>query len=134
MGDELGASVGGDVRGNSVLGEDMEYEELGQLRGCDCVEGRYEYPLLGESVNDDEDSGETGGFGEFLNKVHRDRIPWFLQDRELLERAVGSVSRSLGPSASGTGFAEVLYERLEIQPDIFMMNKFKHLVLPKVSC
>ena len=53
MGHKLRALVGGDVRGNSVLGEDMEYEKLGQLRGCDCVEGRYEYPLLGESVNDD---------------------------------------------------------------------------------
>ena len=58
------------MRGNSVLGEDMEYEELGQLHGCDCVKGQYEYPLLGESVNNDEDGSETGGFREFLNKVH----------------------------------------------------------------
>ena len=61
MGHKLRATVGGDVGGNTMLGKDMKYEEGGQLRGRDGVVGRYEYSLLGESVNNNKNRSETGG-------------------------------------------------------------------------
>ena len=134
MGDELGASVGGDVGGNAMFGKDVKDEQLGQLRGGDGVVGRDKYPLLGEAVNNNQDGCEAGGTREFLNKVHGNRVPGLLRNRELLEEAVGSVSWGLGPSACSTRLAEVLYKCSEVRPDVFTTNKFKRLVLSEMSC
>jgi hypothetical protein len=57
VGYKLGAPVGGDMGGNSVLGEDMEEEQLGQLGGGDGVMSRDEECLFRQSVNDHEDGG-----------------------------------------------------------------------------
>ena len=86
----------------------MEHEELGQLRQSNGVVGRYEDALLGESVNNDQDRGATGGGREFLDKIHGYGIPWFLWNQELLEEFVGAMSWSLGPCTHSTRLAEVL--------------------------
>ena len=52
MGDKLGTSIGGDVRGNSVLRKDMEEEEFGQLWRSDCVICRDENALFRETIHD----------------------------------------------------------------------------------
>ena len=38
--------------GNSVLGEDIDQEELGELSGGNCVMGRDKDCLFGKPVND----------------------------------------------------------------------------------
>ena len=81
--DELRASIGGDVRGNSMLREDMEKEELCELRRCDCVMGWNEYALFRQTVNDHKDGGKSGGWRELFDEVHRNGVPWLLGDREL---------------------------------------------------
>ena len=78
MGDELGASVGGDVGGNAMFGKDVKDEQLGQLHRGDGVVGWDKYPLLGEVINNNQDRGEARGTREFLNKVHRNRVPGLL--------------------------------------------------------
>ena len=52
MGDKLGTSIRGDVRGNSVLRKDMEEEEFSQLWRSDCVVCRDEDTLFGEMIHD----------------------------------------------------------------------------------
>ena len=52
MGDELGTSIRGDVRGNSVLRKDMEEEEFGQLQGSDHVVCRDEDAMFRETIHD----------------------------------------------------------------------------------
>ena len=68
--DELRASIGGDVRGNSMLREDMEKEELCELRRCDCVMGWNEYALFRQTVNVHKDGGKSGGRRELFDEVH----------------------------------------------------------------
>ena len=81
--DELRASIGGDVRGNSVLREDVEKEELCELWRCNCVVGWNEYALFRQTVNDHKDGGKSGGQRELFNEVHQNGVPWLLGDREL---------------------------------------------------
>ena len=70
---------------DSVLGEHVRNEELGELRGSDGVVSRNEYSLLRQAVHDNEDGGKSIGGGEFLDEVHGDRVPWVSRDRELFE-------------------------------------------------
>jgi hypothetical protein len=93
-----------------MLREDMKYEEGGQLHRRDGVESRYKYPLLGESVNNYENRSETGRRWELLYEVHADGVPWLLQDQELLEKSIRTMSWGLGPRAGCTRFAKVLHE------------------------
>ena len=81
--DKLHASIGGDVRGNSMLREDMEKEELCELRRCNRVVGWNEYALFRQMVNDHKDGGKSGGRRELFDEVHRNGVPWLLGDREL---------------------------------------------------
>ena len=60
MGDEFGSAVGSDVAWDSVLGEDVKNKELCKLLRCDCVVGRNEESLLGETINNDQYSSITG--------------------------------------------------------------------------
>ena len=61
MGDEFGSVVGSNVAWNSVLGEDVKNEELCKLLRCDRIVGWDEKSLLGETINNDQYSGITGG-------------------------------------------------------------------------
>ena len=53
MGDELQATVGGDVGWNTVLGEYVEDKQLGEIGGGDGVVSWNEDGLFGEPVNND---------------------------------------------------------------------------------
>ena len=68
-----------------------------------------------------------------FNEVHRNRIPGFLRNRELLQKSIRLVPRCFGPFASSAGFTEILNEGSEIRPYIFLMNCFKGLVLLEMS-
>ena len=70
MGYELGSTVGSDVGGNAVLGEDMEKEQLSQSGGIDGVMRGDEYALLREVVHDDEDGCESGRRQKMFNEIH----------------------------------------------------------------
>ena len=51
MGDKFQSLVRSDVGRNTVLGEDVQYEELGKLGGCYGVMSGNEDGLLGQSIN-----------------------------------------------------------------------------------
>ena len=85
VGDEFRTSVGGDMGWDSVLGEHVHNEELGELRGSDGVVSQNEYSLLQQVVHNDENGGKSIGGGELLDEVHGDRVPWVSGDWELFE-------------------------------------------------
>ena len=60
MGNKFGSAVGSDVAWDSVLGEDVKNKELCKLLRRDCVVGRNEESLLGETINNDQYSSITG--------------------------------------------------------------------------
>ena len=60
MGYKLGSMVGSDVGGNTVLGKDVEEEQLSQSGGINSVMRGDEYALLREAIHDDEDGCESG--------------------------------------------------------------------------
>jgi hypothetical protein len=70
--DKLRALVGGDMRGDTVFGEDMHDEEFGESGRVDGIVSRDEYTLLAESVHDDKDCSKSVRVGELLNEVHGD--------------------------------------------------------------
>jgi len=55
-----------------------------------------------------QDSVKPGGWQKFLDKVHRNGIPWSFRDRELLERSIELV--------------ELLYISLEAGLEISAVN------------
>ncbi|KXN87857.1 hypothetical protein AN958_07866 [Leucoagaricus sp. SymC.cos] len=57
---ELGASVRGNMSGDSMLRKDMENEQAGQIGGSNGVMSRDENTLLRKSVNDYEDGIKAG--------------------------------------------------------------------------
>ena len=69
---------------------------------------RYEDTLLGESIDDDQNSGESEGLRKLLDEVHGDGVPGLLGDRELLESSVWLVPGRLGSLTSRAGLAIVL--------------------------
>jgi hypothetical protein len=69
---EFRTLVRGDMRWNSMLGENMDDEKFSQLGRGDSIMSWNEKSLLSEMVYHYQDSGETFGVGELLNKVHRD--------------------------------------------------------------
>ena len=71
------------MTGYSVLREDMEYEETGQLYHCKSVVDRNEDSLLGESVNNNKDGCESSRGGKLFNEVHRYGIPGTHRNRNL---------------------------------------------------
>ena len=70
MGYELGSTVGSDVGRNTVLGEDVEKEQLSQSRGVDGVMHGDEYALLREAVHNDEDGCESRQWQKVFNEIH----------------------------------------------------------------
>ena len=83
------------MRRNSVLGEDMEYEQLGKELSVDSIDRRNENGLLCEPINYDKDGVETRGKWEFLNEVHRNQVPGLLRNRDLLKKSIGTMSLRL---------------------------------------
>ena len=83
------------MRWNSVLRENMEYEQLGKQWGIDHIDCRNEDGLLGELIDDNKDGIKTRGGQELLNEVHGDGIPWVFQDWELLKESTEVMSLRL---------------------------------------
>jgi hypothetical protein len=69
---KLRTSVRGDMRWNSMLGEDMDNKKFGQFGGGNSIVSWNEESLLGEMVYHYQDSGKTFRVGKLLNKVHID--------------------------------------------------------------
>ena len=133
VGDELRTSIGGDVRRNSVFGEHMEDEELGELRGGDGVVSRDKDRLFRESVDNDEDCCITGGGRELLNEIHGDGIPRLLWDRKLFEASIWSVTGSFSSVTTSTGLTEILNKVAKSGPGVLSSNQINSLVLTEVS-
>ena len=72
---ELGATVRSNMSRYTMFREDISNEEFGQAGGVHGVHGGDEDALLGESVNNDEDSSEAGGLRKMFNEIHGDGIP-----------------------------------------------------------
>ena len=70
MGYEFGSTVRSDMGRNTVLGEDVEKEQLSQSGGIDGVMRGDEYALLGQAIHDDKDGGESGRRQKVFNEVH----------------------------------------------------------------
>src|SRR5436190_16665147 len=70
---------------------------------------------------------------ELLDEVHRNGVPWFLGDRELLKESVGFMTRGFGTCATSARLAIVENERSEIGPGIFSANKREGLILPETT-
>ena len=70
---------------DSVLGEHVCNEELGELRGINGVMSQNEYSLLRQTVHDNEDGGKSIRGGELLDEVHGDKVPWASRDQELFK-------------------------------------------------
>ena len=51
MGGEFRPAVGGYVEGNAMLRENMSYEGISNIYSSCCISCRYEYALLGETVD-----------------------------------------------------------------------------------
>jgi len=59
MGNKLRTTIRCNVGQDSMLGKDMEYEQLCELRGSDCIVCQDEYGLLCKSVYNNEDGCVT---------------------------------------------------------------------------
>ena len=70
MRDKLRAPVRGNMAWDSMLGKDMENEQLCQLNRCDSVDRWDEDALFGESVHNYQDCCESVGRRELLDEVH----------------------------------------------------------------
>ncbi|EPS93899.1 hypothetical protein FOMPIDRAFT_1135288 [Fomitopsis schrenkii] len=121
--EEVGHKLGAPVRRDSVLGEDMEYKQLGEFRSGECIVCRDEDTLLGDAVHYDEDGGKTVGIWKLLNEIHGDGVPGPFQDRKLLEGAIWKVTWNLGSSAGGTGFAVIPDEEAASGPRVVPKDK-----------
>jgi hypothetical protein len=133
MGNEFRTMIGGNMRRNSVLGEYVEDKEFRKFEGGNSIIGGDEYRLLGESVYNNKDGGEARGDGELFYEVHGDRIQWLVQDWELLDESIWTMSFGFGSSASHTGVAVIGSEGAETGPDVFTSYKFNCLVLSEVT-
>ena len=70
VGYEFGSTVGSDVGRNTVLGEDVEKEQLCQSGGIDGVMRGDEDALLGQAIHDNKDGGESGRGRKVFNEIH----------------------------------------------------------------
>ena len=72
MGDEFQSSVRSDVGRNTMLGEDVQYEELGKLgRHYGIMSGNKD-GLLGQLINNDQDGRKAIRKWKLFNEVHGD--------------------------------------------------------------
>jgi hypothetical protein len=69
---EFGASVRGNMRWNSMFGEDMDNEKFSQLGRGNSIMSWNKESLLSETVYHYQDSDKAFGVRKLLNKVYRD--------------------------------------------------------------
>jgi hypothetical protein len=129
MGNEFRTMIRGNMRRNSMLGEYVEDKEFRKFEGGNSIVGGDEYRLLGELVYNNEDGGEAGGDGELFYEVHGDRIPWLVQDWELLDEPIRTMSFGFRSSACSTGVAVIGSEGAETGPDVFASCTVSSIVL-----
>ena len=101
-----------------MLGKDMGYEERSQIGRSDSIVSRDEDTLFSETIYHYQNSCEATGWGELLDEVHGDRIPWLSGDWELLECSIGLMARSFVSRTTGTGPNILIYHRPNIWPGI----------------
>ncbi|EJF57825.1 hypothetical protein DICSQDRAFT_68403 [Dichomitus squalens LYAD-421 SS1] len=129
VGHEFQATVGGDVRRNSVLGDDVLEEQFCELWGVERIVCQNEDGLFGELVDDNQNVCETIGVWQLLDEVHGDGVSRALRNRKLLECSVREVTGSLGLRAGGTGLAIVPDKESESGPGVFPEDQDLSLVL-----
>jgi hypothetical protein len=81
---------------DTVLGEDMDNEELGKLSGGDSVVCWNKDRLLRKAVNNDKNGIISGGLRELFDEIHGDQIPWLFRYRKLLQETVWLVMLQFG--------------------------------------
>lgn len=133
VGHEFGTSIGGDMRWNPMLGENMEDKQVHKLLGGDCIDSGDEDTWLCELVDDYQDHRESIRVGELLNEVHGDGVPGSLGDQKLLKGAERKVLRDFGACAGGTGLAVIADKELESRPVVVPEDESLRLVLTIMS-
>ena len=108
---------------DTVLGEDVEDEELGQLWGVDRVRGWDEDCLLGEAVHNDQDGCRAGQLRELLNEVHGNGVPRALGDGKLSENSERLMSDQLSPLACCAASDVILDERGKTWPMVMALDQ-----------
>jgi hypothetical protein len=101
-GNELGATVGGDVGRDSVFREDMNKEEASELRRVYVNVTGDENDLFRCTVDNDQNSIVLTRGRKLLNEVHRYGVPGPESDRKRLQQSVRSVPRFLVALAKDT--------------------------------
>ena len=87
---------------NSMLGEHMNHEKIGELFGSDFVVARDENCLFRRSIDDNEDGGIFARSRELFDEVHRDGIPRSNWNWERFEETIRSVTMWFIATASST--------------------------------
>jgi hypothetical protein len=77
---------------NTVVGEDVDNEELGKLSRGDSVVCRNKDRLLHKAINNDKNGIISGGLRELFDEIHGDQIPWLFQSWKLLQEALWLVT------------------------------------------
>ena len=70
--DKFGTPIGGDMRRNAVLRENMKDKELCELFGGDGIVCWDVDSLLCETIDDDKDRCESRGWRKVFDEIHRD--------------------------------------------------------------
>ena len=96
--------------------------------------GRNEYALLGESVYNDEDRGESGGRRKLLYEIHGNGIPRPKGYGKWFEQAIGSMSSGFVPSARSARLDIVFHEVPDFRPSIMSTYNVQGSVLSEMSC
>ena len=95
--------------------------------------GRNGYRVFSESVDYHENSSVSGGPGQLLDEIHRDRIPGSLGYRKLLKKSVWLMTLRFGTHTSCTGLAKVVDKGSESWPHIFVVDYRQSFILTEVS-
>ena len=82
--------------------------------------------MFGESVDDYENGGETGGLWKVFYEIHGDGVPRFLWYRELFKEAKWTVTRSLCMGTGGAGADIFLDKGAQSWPNVFVVQGKLH--------
>ena len=78
--------------------------------------------MFSESVDYHENSSVSGGPGQLLDEIHRDRIPGLLGYWKLLKESIWLMMLKFGTHTSCTRLAEIVDEGSESRPHIFVAD------------
>ena len=84
--------------------------------------GWNEYHLFSKSVNYHKNSGVSGGLGQLLDEIHRDKIPGLLRYWKLLKESIWLMTLRFGMHTSHARLAEVIDEGSESQEHILVAD------------